>query len=578
MSTIWDLLSRKLIRGCAGTGGGTLGAHLVVAGVWASSRAMRIVLSSLRSILWSFSSIQEAVRVVVTGGVTVARVSAPYAGGVPWSSPRGRPIRGSGAAAPRKSRVPSSRRGTVPLTVILSLSAAGNIAKASGFYSSMVSRPLPSAFAQCQNEMARIPVAVEGKGAEPEGEGSEDSYIKVPSAGTVIGEVPAIAAGRTPPQKETGNGSGRKVLQIPGSSGVALSRSFLATAALLGTQATAALSGAAWIAVRGQASRASPLEWKVSGSVPAGTAEPKRTTIPSEGMQSPTGMELPELQPMREGRGGMASTAEGTATTGTGIRIPAAAEVTGNKLPRVSTLTGITRISGKGRMLQDAGGITQARIQEGEGAPAGYGFEGLKFQQEKTRLGWAAFSPLAAAIDRTEFRKAAGIWRPIFGAVSPALFALSVPSIALGLPGRKRILPPASRVVPSKQIADGQVEVSGLPSASPLLGSELPGPWKEMPLSALNLAAVAEEVRSSIIAPQLALPHGREARSGINEGYEATTERLPVPTELEEPQVYPMQREMRVSVTVDGDEDLLELQRKISRILEDEMRRHYGEG
>lgn len=567
-------MSRRLMHGCAGTGGGTLRVHLVVAGVWASSRAMRIVLRSLRSLLWAFSSIQEA----VTGVATVARVSAPYAGGVLWPSPKGRLIRGSGATAPRKSRVPSSRRGTVPRTVILSLSASGNVAKAAGLYSSTVSRSLPSAFAQYQNEMAKIPVAVEGKGAGPEGEESEDSYIQVPSAGTVIVEGTATAAGRTPPQKETGNGSGRKVLQIPGSSGVALSTSFLATAALLGAQATAALSGAAGIAVRGWASRALPPEWKTSGAAPADTAEPTRTTIPSEGMQPPTGMELPELQPMREVRGGMASAAEGTATKGTGIRIPAGDEVTGNKLPRASTLTGITRTSGKGRMLPDAGGTTQARIQEWEGVPAGHGFEGLRYQQEKTRSGWAAFSPLAAAIDRTEFRKAAGIWRPIFGAVSPALFALSVPSIALGLPSRKRMPPPAARVVPSKLVADGQVEVAGLPSASPLLGDGLPSPWKEVPLSALNLAAMAEEVRSSIIAPQLVLPHGRETRSGNNEEYEAMTERLPVPTELEEPQVYPMQREMRVSVTVDGDEDLLELQRKISRILEDEMRRHYGEG
>jgi hypothetical protein len=99
-----------------------------------------------------------------------------------------------------------------------------------------------------------------------------------------------------------------------------------------------------------------------------------------------------------------------------------------------------------------------------------------------------------------------------------------------------------------------------------------------VPLSVPNLAALAEEVRSSIVAPQLAIPAGIGSRSGIDEDYERTAENLPVPMELEEPQVYPMQREVRVNVAVEGGEDLLELQRKISRILEDEMRRHYGEG
>lgn len=562
---------------CAGTGGGTLRAHLVVAGVWSSSKAMRTALRSLRSLLRSLSKIQEALRVAVTGGVIIARVSAPYAGGVLWFRPKGRSIQGSGATAPKKSGVPAPRRGTVPLTVILSLSAAGNVAKAAGVYSSMVSRSLPSALAPYQNETARISLAVEGKGAEPGGEGSEGAYMPAPSAGTVIGEGPAPASGRTPPQKENGKGTERKVSQTPRSSGVALSTSFLATAALLGAQATASLSVAAGSSVRGWAPRTSKLEWKAAVATPMDTADPTRVPLPSEGMQPPIGMEPPEPQPIHEGRGGVADTAERIATTGTVIRMPAVAELTGKKLPRASTLRGTTEIGGEVRMLPDASGITPVRIQEGERAPAGHGYEGLKFQQEKTGSGWAAFSPLAAAIDRTEFRKAAGIWRPIFGAVYPALFALSIPSIALSVPSRKRIPPPAARVVPSKQIADGQVAVPGLPSAIPLLGSGLPGALKEVPLEALNLAAMAEEVRSSIIAPQLVLPHDKEVRSGIND-YEAMSERLPAPTELEEPQVYPMQKEVKVSVTVDGDEDLLELQRKISRILEDEMRRHYGEG
>ncbi|MEN3034822.1 MAG: hypothetical protein ABC537_00835 [Candidatus Methanosuratincola sp.] len=280
---------------------------------------------------------------------------------------------------------------------------------------------------------------------------------------------------------------------------------------------------------------------------------------------------------MREGRGGVAGIAEGAAATGTGIRMPAVAEATRKQLPRASTLTGGTEIGGKGMVPPEAGGMALARAQEVEGVPIGHGLEGFKFQHG-TGSGGAAFLPLAAAIERTELRKAAGIWKPIFEAVSPALFALSVPTIALGLPGRKRILPPAAQAVPNRQVADGQVATAGVPSVSPLLGSGLPAPWKGVPLAALNLAAMAEEVRSSIIAPQLALPHVEEARTGIDGGREAAAERLPVPAELEESQVYPMQRELRVNVTVDGDGDLLELQRKISRIIEDEMRRHYGEG
>uniref|UniRef100_A0A7J3UYZ2 Uncharacterized protein n=1 Tax=Candidatus Methanosuratincola petrocarbonis (ex Vanwonterghem et al. 2016) TaxID=1867261 RepID=A0A7J3UYZ2_9CREN len=577
MVTIWDLLGRRLMPEHAGTGAGALSAHLIVTGAWASSRALRAAIRSLRSLLLSFSKVQEAVRVAATGGATIARVYAPYAGGLLWSRQKGGSIAGSGATAPKKGRAPSPRRGTAPLTVILSLSAAVGVAKAAGAYSGAISKHMPPAFAPHQGETSVIPTAVEGEGSEPREEESGGAYMPAPSARTVIGEESARAAGITMPEKEARKGVGRKVHQIPGLSGVALSSSFMATAAVLGAQAKAALSGAAGSAFRGWAPRALPLEWKAASGALAGTSEPARAPSLPAGVHSPPGTGLPGPLPMGEARGGMASIAEGAATTGTGIRMPAVVELTKKQLPRAPTLTGTTEISGRGMVPPEAGGMAPARYPEAEGAPIGHGLEGFKFQHG-TGSGGAAFLPLAAAIGRTEFRKAAGIWKPIFGAVSPALFALSVPTMALGLPGRKRMLPPTAQAVPSRQVADGQVATAGVTSVSPLLGSGLLGQWKRVPLAALNLAAMAEEVRSSIIAPQLAIPHGEEARSGIDGGHEAAAERLPVPAELEEPQVYPMQRELRVNVTVEGDEDLLELQRKISRIIEDEMRRHYGEG
>ncbi|MDH7556637.1 MAG: hypothetical protein QHG94_06860 [Candidatus Methanosuratincola sp.] len=579
MSTIWDLLSRRLMQGYAGAGGSTLRACFTVTGVWASSRTLKAVLGSLRSLLWSFSKVQEAVRVAITGVAVITRVSASHAGAAIWSRPKGRSVPRSGATAPRKGGIPSPKRGRAPLTVVLSLSAAGSVAKAAAAYSSAISSSMPPAFAPCQNATGGATQAVEGIRAEPEVEESRGVRTPDPPAGTVIGGAPAPAATRDRSQKETGKGVGRRVAQTPSYSGLALSSSFLATAALLGTRATAAFSGAAGSAFHGRTPRALPLGWKAAGAAPAATPEQTIATLPSAGKQPPTRMKLPELQPLRDGMGSTGGVAEGAAISGTGIKVSEAAEMAEKQLPRSPKPTGTAEAVGEWRAPPEAAGIALARASEAGGASLGDGSERLAHPQGEAGSGEAAFLPLAAAIESAEFRRAACVLKPIFGAVSPALFALSVPTIALMLPGRKSVPAPSAQAFPIRQAAAEQAAAPGAPSARPLQGSGLPGTLKAaVPLSVPNLAALAEEVRSSIVAPQLAIPAGIGSRSGIDEDYERTAENLPVPMELEEPQVYPMQREVRVNVAVEGGEDLLELQRKISRILEDEMRRHYGEG
>lgn len=571
MSTIWDLLSRKLMRRYEGTGEGSNRMHLVVTGFWASSRALRTVLRSIRSLLLSFYNVQEAVRVAVIGGAEIVRVSARYAGGVRYPRPKGKFIPGSGAAASRKGGV-TSRRGTVPSTVILSLSAAGRVAKAACAYSGAISKLLPSDFVPHQIGTA-VPLAVEGKKAKPLKEKRVGNYMPAPSAGTAIVEGLSQAAGRALPQKETDEGTGKKFSQISASRSVSLSSGFLATAALLGTQATVALSGAAGSVINGWSPRSLSLEWKAAGAEPAGDAEPTIAPLTPEGMQPLRRIESSETQLIHDGRGGMAGIAEGIATAGTGIRMSTVA-LTKKQLLRSSTLTGSEKIDGKVRMLTDAGGMAPARTPEGKGVRLGYGLE-VKFQKERAETEGAAFFPFAEAFERTEFRKAAGIWKIIFGAVPPALFALQT-TMELGLPLPKRILSPTVQGAPSSQVGDGQVIAPPVSPTGILLGYGTRAAWKNMHLTALNLATLVEEVRSSMIAPESAISRGEEARSGISEGYEAATERRPVPIELEATQLYPLRGE--ATVNVDGDEDLLELQRKISRILEDEMRRHYGEG